>query len=208
MEEFRKMRGRIKQNTAWIALLCMGLLLVALLSDESSDFAKLEKLISQWQIIVALSAFGTTLVFVFWPDLSYKIDNVFLRTRQQVDHMICKRLLDIAEQHADEKSLDATHLRNTLDSEQTHRRLMDLFYEYASNEDVVNPVLRSHAFDYWGDYLTYMQAFALITLSALAVVAVALFTGFGAVDGVVLALLLGLDLIVVSQAVRGKTRTK
>jgi hypothetical protein len=121
--------------------------------------------------IILLTVVPTAIVYFLFlvtvarQDFYYSFDNYIFKKTKQIDKFICLSLLEIqSDKMTDGDKAKIRELKEKVNTNGKLNELMSVFYYYIEKPEIVNPVLKEHAFIYWADY------FSSITLISFGIV--------------------------------------
>ncbi len=188
MSDFESMRKKHRKDSMISLSFAVLFILLFLSHDYFSKviceiYRNPEQIVSvieqSWTKIIGIILFPvlTYLLGIFTiakRDFYYGIDNKFFKKRIKVGQYICSELLIFKMELSQEGKNKVESFKKHVEEHGYSRSLMDLFYRYIENTKVVNPALKSFAFEYWGDYFSSITFifFSIIALMTAIVIIV------------------------------------
>ena len=171
MATFESMRKKHRKDSVFALSFFIFLILIyvfhaqyiSALQDLINDPTKLADVLKNaWFIVILtlVSPFVSYFVGIFTiakRDFYYDIDNLTLKTREQVDRQICRKMLDLRGSLNLDDQKKLTKLKRRINSDEVCRKIMRIFFHFIEKRNIVNPQLKSHAFTYWGDYFSSLM---------------------------------------------------
>jgi len=128
-------------------------------------------------ILVPLISYFLGILTIAKRDIYYDIDNFFFKRRKKIDKFICKRIINFRTSLSPNESEKIKELRDAINEKGRINLLMELFYKYIEQTEIVNPELKRQAFIYWGDYFSSITFIFLGMVFLIAACIIAIITG-------------------------------
>lgn len=189
MADFESMRKKHRKDSM-LTLSFLIFILLLFISDNYfvSIFVQLIKSPANLFSIVGQSwvKFLNTIIipFVFYflgiltiakRDFYYDIDSLFFKRRKKIDKFICEKMINFRTSVSSGENKSIKELKDTIHKKGRINLLMELFYKYIEQPEIVSPELKTQAFIYWGDYFSsvtfiFLGIIFLIGASVIAII--------------------------------------
>ena len=129
-------------------------------------------------ILVPFISYFLGILTIAKRDIYYDIDNFFFKRRKKVDKFICEKMINFRTRLSPEENKKIKKLRDAIYKKGRVNLLMELFYKYIEQPEIVNPGLKTQAFIYWGDYFSKVTFIFLGIIFLIGASIIAIISGF------------------------------
>jgi len=168
MADFESMRKKHRKDS----MLTLSFLIFILLLFISDDYfvaifvqlvkspANLFSIVGQswvkflYTIIFPFVSYFLGILTIAKRDFYYDIDSLFFKRREKIDKYICEKMINFRTSLSSAENESIKKLKDTIYKKGRTKLLMELFYKYIEQPEIVSPELKTQAFIYWGDYFS------------------------------------------------------
>lgn len=129
-------------------------------------------------IIIPFISYFLGILTIAKRDFYYDIDNLFFKRRKKVDKFICEKMINFKTSLSSDENERIKELKDTIYKKGRINLLMELFYKYIEQPEIVNPELKTQAFIYWGDYFSSVTFIFLGIIFLIGALIIAITSGY------------------------------